>query len=161
MKRVSNILLLLLCAGASITLWAQTQKKEADDKKAAKPKVKYIPTYLGRSAMDGGEVDKQTFDSLLRQGVTSKDSAGHAYSISGFTFTYGERNLYEDSVGQLMMLTDYLTEYCYGDTLSTFLIGNITERSKGGDTVYIDNITVRSPEGAGGYGKSMRFILKK
>lgn len=160
MKHIRKIAAIGLCAGLSLSVWAQTQKK-TEEKKEAKPKVKPIPAYLGKSSLDGGDIEKQVFDSLLRQGISSRDSAGRPYKVLGFAFSYGERNLYEDSVGRLMMLTDYLTEYCYGDTLSTFLVNNITDRSKGGDTVYVDQITVLSPEGKGALGKSMRFVIKK
>jgi hypothetical protein len=156
MKRKLNFVVVLLSL-VSISLWAQTK-----DKKTVKPAVKRIPVYLGHSVItDESKVSENAFDSLLRQGLTSRDSAGLNYKVDGFAFTYGERNLYEDSVGNLMWLTDHLVEYCYGDTLSTFLLNNITERSKPGDTVYIDQITVRSPDGKGAYGQAMRLILTK
>ena len=154
--RKSNIVLVgLLLAGAS--LWAQTK-----DKKQEKPKPKPIPVYLGRSEItDGAKLTKRAFDSLLRQGLTAKDSVGNPYKVEGFAFTYGERNLYEDSVGNQMWVTDHLVEYNFGDTLSTFLLNNITGRSKGGDTVYIDNITLRSDTRGGALGRALRLVLQK
>src|SRR6187402_3586317 len=111
-RKQQLVLMIFLFAG--LGLWAQTKDKNA------RPKVKAIPVYLGRSSSvtDGSNVAKRVFDSLLRQ--------GRSYKVEGFAFTYGERNLYEDSVGNLMWITDYLTEYCYGDTLSAFLKDNIT-----------------------------------
>ncbi|MCD6062092.1 MAG: hypothetical protein K0R82_3 [Flavipsychrobacter sp.] len=147
-------MLLLL---VSVTVWAQTK-----DRKVVKPAVKRIPVYLGRSAItDGSKVSKKTFDSLLKQGLTSRDSLGSPYSVDGFALTYGERNLYEDSIGNLMWITDHLVEYCMGDSLTTFLLNNITERSKPGDTVYFDQITVRSAQGKAEPGKGIRLVLTK
>lgn len=165
MKQVSKISLigvgLCLCA----SLWAQVPDgKKTDGKTPDKkelPKIKYTPVYLGHSNLDGGNVTKRVFDSLLKQGVTSRDSAGRNFKVTGFAFSYAERNLYEDSVGTLMILTDYLTEYCFGDTLSSFLLQNITDRSKSGDTVYFDQLSLISPEGTGANGKYMKFVLVK
>lgn len=152
----SNLVLLLLLLVAA-GLWAQTK-----DKKAVKPKVYHVPVYLGRSGVtDGSKLSKHLFDSLLLQGLVARDTTNTNYTVDGFAFTYAERNLYEDSVGQLMWLTDFLTEYCYGDTLSTFLQGNITGRSKPGDTVYFDNITLRNSEGKGASGRPIRLVLTK
>lgn len=160
MKRVSKISLVLVALSICYSLWAQVPDGKTKDKKE-KPKVIYTPVFLGHSNLSGGNITKRIFDSLLRQGVTSRDSAGRTYRIEGFAFSYGERNLYEDSVGKLMILTDYLTEYCFGDTLGTFLLNNITERSKAGDTVYFDQFSLISPEGRPANGKFMKFVLVK
>jgi len=151
-------LVIALLTIVSITLWAQ-ERNTTDKSKTSKPKIVPIPAYLGKSDFNGGNISKQTFDSLLGQGITSRDSMGRSYQVNGFIFTYGERNLYEDSVGKLMVLTDYLPEYCYGDSLTTFLLNNIRNRSKQGDTVYFDNITLTSPEGNAALGKSFRLVL--
>lgn len=133
----------------------------AQDKKKEKPKSKPIPVYLGKSNIDDGFISENLFDSLISQGLTSRDSAGKVYKVNGFLLTYGERNLYEDSVGNLMVLTDLLTQPCDGDTLNTYVLDNITDRSKKGDTVYFDQITVTAPEGYNANGKPMRLILTK
>lgn len=159
MKQLSKIGLTFVCMMAAVSLVAQSQKKE--DEKAKKPKPKPIPAYLGQSNLSGGTITKRMFDSLLVQGVTSKDSAGRPYKVLSFSFNYGERNLYEDSIGNPMILTDYLGEVCEADTLSTFLKQNILERSKAGDTVIFEQITLLSPEGRGAVGKAMKFVLKK
>ncbi|MBN9484098.1 MAG: hypothetical protein J0H46_12135 [Bacteroidetes bacterium] len=163
-KYVSRIALTVFCMAATASLVAQSQKKEeakAEDKSKMKPKAKPIPTYLGNSDLSSGMISKELFDSLLMQGVTSKDSAGRPYKVANFLFTYGERNLYEDSIGNPMILVDYLSEFCNGDTLTTFLKKNVPERSKAGDTVIFDQITVVSPEGKGASGKFMKFVLTK
>jgi len=133
-----------------------------DDKQAAQ-KITVVQPYLGYSDYTGGLITKRTFDSLLKQGIKAKDSAGNYYQVTGFTFGYGERNLYEDSVGKLMIITDYVTEYCSGDTLTASLQQMIfTEnRTKARDTAYIDRIKVANPEGKTLDVKNMRFIVTK
>jgi hypothetical protein len=159
MKRITSYSLLCLFTLISLSVWAQTKKGE--DKKAAKPKIVYIPVYLGNSNISGGAIPKRMFDSLLKQGLTSRDSAGRKYNVNGFIFNYGERVLYEDSIGNPLIVTDNLEEYCYGDSLTTFLKNNISERSKPGDTAYFDRINVIAPEGNPGNGGPMKFVITK
>ncbi|MBS1774115.1 MAG: hypothetical protein JST82_14750 [Bacteroidetes bacterium] len=159
MKLVSKIGLVTVACLVAVSLIAQ-QKNTADNK-AKKPKPIYVPVYLGKSDLSSGNITKRVFDSLLMQGVRAQDSAGRVFTVNGFLFSYGERNLYEDSVGNPMVLTDYMTEYCKGDTLTTFIKKNISERSKAGDTVYIDQIMLTSPEGKMGEGRPMRFVIKR
>lgn len=160
MKRTRSYTLLAgLLALVSMSVLAQN--KEGEEKKPAKPKVIPVPVYLGNSDITGGPVKKAVFDSLLRQGLTSHDFLGRIYKVNGFIFTYGERMLYEDSVGNPLIITDNLEQYCYGDTLTTFLINNITDRSKGGDTVYFDRITLLSEDGGGAQGAPIKLVLTR
>ncbi len=160
MKRIASILSILLLTAGAWSLYAQV---EGDDKKDEKKKKKEyrVPVYLGETSYRDTAIPQETFDSLLRQGLTAKDSAGISYDVQGFLFTFGERNLYEDSVGNLMWVTDLLSEYCYGDTMSSWLLSTITSRTKKGDTIYIDQIKVSSPEGKPFNGKWMKFVLTK
>ena len=160
MKKPTRYFVFALLLATTATVWAQ-DKKGAEKAKAVKPKVIPIPVYLGNSTIDGGKLSKQTFDSLLGQGLKGKDSLGGIFKVNGFAFTYAERNLYEDSIGNPIVVTDNLGEYCFGDTLSTFVLGNIRDRSKGGDTVYFDNISLTAPDGKGAWGKSIRLVLTK
>lgn len=121
-----------------------------------------ISSYFGRSTATGGKIAKPVFDSLLRQGISARDSSGYEYTILGFYFGYGERKLYEDAVGNLVVLTDYLSEYCPGDTLTPAVMLNIFHKTKPGDTAYFDNIKVASRDGRRQFvAKSMMFILTK
>jgi hypothetical protein len=149
------VLVIMLVAGIALNVWAEEQK----DKEKSKPKP--IPVFLGRTDIFDGKIPKKIFDSLLKQGLTSKDSLGRAFKVDGFLLTYGERNLYEDSIGRPLVITDLLSEVCYGDTLRRELLENILDRSKAGDTVYFDQITVISPEGKGAHGRGMRLIIGK
>lgn len=125
--------------------------------------IKTVTPYLGYSDYNGGIIPKKVFDSLLRRGVTARDSTGMAYKVVEFTFGYGERNLYEDSTGKLVILTDYVSEICTGDTLSTIFQNYVfrDNRTKGGDTAYFDRIKVQVPGSGVITAKSMRFILTK
>src|SRR5690606_31392253 len=81
--------------------------------------VPAITSYLGHSDYSGGMISKKVFDSLLSQGLTAKDSTDSNYKVVEFTFGYGERNLYEDPNGKLVIMTDYVSDICIGDTLSS------------------------------------------
>lgn len=131
--------------------------------KPAKPqkKVALVATYLGESEKTGGPIDKKTFDELMRHGVKAKDSAGASLPVVGFQFTYAERGIFEDSVGKLISVIDYLSEYCFGDTLTATISASLYDRTKPGDTVYIDRIKVRKPNGTEAMGKTLKFVLAK
>ena len=155
MKRKLSLLFGGLIA---IVLIARAQKPE-EKKPASKPKP--VPVYAGTTGLSGGSVAKSTFDELVRQKFTSKDSLGKSYVVDGFVLTYAERGYYEDSVGKLMILTDYLSEVCYGDTLTKFLRNILIDRTKKGDTVIFDQITVRAADGKGLHGKPMKFVIDR
>ncbi|HTN47503.1 MAG TPA: hypothetical protein VL098_14225 [Flavipsychrobacter sp.] len=125
--------------------------------------ISSITPYLSNSGFSGGLIPKKVFDSLIKQGITARDSSGMTYKVVEFTFGYGERNIYEDSVGRPTILTDYFSEICHGDTLSTTFKNFIFKdnRSKHGDTVYFDKIRVALPEGGTIITKSTRFVLTK
>lgn len=154
-------MLVLLCV--AVSLFAQNPK--TDNKTAAAKKdtsVYFVPVYLGQSQYKGGPIPKAKFDELLHQGLTARDSAGNKYNVLGFMFTYVERNLYEDSVGKLIIMPDYLSEYCQGDTIGTNIATSIYERSKQNDTVYFDDISLRKQDnGAGASGRPMRFVITR
>ncbi len=85
----------------------------------------------------------------------------------GFEFGYAERMLYEDSLGSLMVVVDYLTEYCPGDTISGGISASIYDRIKVGDTMYFDRVSILKPvgnsdeEGNVISGKGMKFFITK
>ncbi len=155
MKVKLNRILVAVAMLTAGVLWAQ------DKKTVPPPPVKRIPVYLGNSGMMGGVMSKKQFDQLLQLGLTSKDSLGKSYQVEGFMLTYAERNLYEDSIGNLMYMTDLFSESFKGDTVSSYWLSQLKDRSKTGDTVYIDQITVRSPEGTNEHGKGMRIVITK
>jgi hypothetical protein len=175
----------MACASA----FAQQKAKSAPDKKQAEkqqPAVRRIfepPVYLGNSTNYGGTIPKNAFIELMKQGLTSKDSLGRLYKVSSFNFTYAERNLYEDSVGNLMVKADFSSLYCVGDTLPETITRyipasqsrvneetlGIYQRLKAGDTVYFDRITVLkytpnatlAPDSTAILGRGMKFVITK
>lgn len=160
MKNRNVIYLLLISAIAFFPALARKEKKETQ-KKEEEQKLISIQAFLGKSALHHGKVSKKDFDSLLKQGITARDSSGNEYMVTGFYFNYAERNLYEDSVGNLMMLTDFIYEYCPGDSLTAALKNNIFYKTKAGDTAYFDNVKARLPDGSQTGAKGMQFVLTK
>ena len=184
MHRKGSLLLLMIIL-ASFELPAQQKKAEGKTSHVFMP-----PVYLGHSDKRGGPIKKDAFNSLLKQGLTCQDSLGNKYRIVGFDFGYSERKLYEDSVGNLITMMDYTSEYCPGDTLSTdisttrvtaiqnYIDGapdegdvsrSIYERVKVGDTVYFDHVIVAKylnateslPDNEAIMGRSMKFYFVK
>jgi hypothetical protein len=156
MSRTINILLLIFLMVAGINLLGQ---QKADSRSSGKTKggIKhmFMPTvYLGNSDYKGGPIQKDKFVALMKQGLTSRDSLGNKYHVVDFDFSYAEKKVYEDSMGNLMRITDFSTERCYGDTLSWNLTESgdtlrdgevrygIYDRAKPGDTIYFDHIMV-------------------
>ena len=115
----------------------QVEKSAPAGKKVLLPYV-----YLGNSTYKSGAIQKKVFDDLLKQGLTAHDSLGNKYKVTGFEFSYGERSLYEDSLGTPMIVTDYLTEYCTGNTVTPGIAASLPDRTKAGDSVYFDGIRV-------------------
>ncbi len=163
MRRLINIAFVIGLLLVSYSIMAQRSKKEEGKQVVAtnSPTPKIVHAYLGRSDYNSGDISKRTFDSLLKQGLTAKDAEGNRLKVDGFTFSYAERNLYEDSVGKLMVLTDFFSEFCPGDTVSRGVSLNIYYKTKPGDTAYFDNIKVLLPEGRQVGTKGMKFVLTK
>ncbi len=129
--------------GAKKTPPTKTKPKSADTVAIKKAIRNFLPDiYLGSGGFKGGEIKKSRFDSLLKVGLNSHDSLGNNYKVLGFNFIYAERVVYEDSMANLQVITDYLFEYCPGDTVSHGIINALAERSKAGDTVFFDKVSV-------------------
>jgi len=150
MRCIRFILVTTFCLAIGI---AYAQQK-ANSKQPSKGHAKTFrpPVYFGNSDYKGGPIDKQRFAELLQQGLSAHDSVGNKYKILGFDFGYSEQKIYEDSIGNIMKVMDFSSEYCRGDTISRDIArdGDTTEngdvalsiyhRVKPGDTVYFDNI---------------------
>jgi hypothetical protein len=153
----------LLLLSASVVLlfsvtYAQTKNTKAKPVTKAAPAKPVFDVALGRtSSLSGGKISKNDFDDIAPQGIRIKTPEG-AF-IEGFSFTYGERNIYEDSAGNEKPVIDYLTEYCMGDTLSPIISHTIATRTKPGDTAYYDDIHIRLPNGKPALGKAMKFAI--
>lgn len=152
---------LILCGSLLVLQQVQAQKSKPKPKVTAKPaagNVQSTDVFLGRSTLSGGAISKRAFDSLAGQGLRL---AGNNGTVSSFQFIYAERSLYEDSVGNPLITTDYLTEYCYGDTLSASIREGLKDRTKPGDTAYFDQIRILAANGQQLKGKAMRFVLER
>ena len=150
MNRTAVILFLsLMMAGIHLS-----GQQKAGSKPAVKGPAKMFvpPVYLGESDYKGGPIQPERFSILLKQGLTSYDSLGNHYKIVGFDFSYAERKVYEDSVGTLVKMTDFMSEYYPGNMIGADLatdadtssdkevILSLYQRVKPGDTVYFDHI---------------------
>jgi hypothetical protein len=158
MKRSNYIIAALgLCVLTSI--WAQAKLPAGEQKQGTAPKHKnYVPVFLGNSQISGvSVVDKAMFDSLVKQGL--KSDSGRV--VTGFKFSYAERNTYEDSVGNLITVADFNSEYCLGDTLSAGIKASLPYRTKPGDTAYFDAIDVKLPGGGIVEGRPMKIVIKR
>lgn len=161
------MLIVAVAAGAGVlaispqtAINAGTTDQKADTGK----KKKIVPLYLGNSTETGKilTMPEAQFDALMQQGIHGMDSAGNRYAVVNFLFGYGERALYEDSIGNLMVMTDYISDYCDGDTLNiVFQRNRIYDRTKGGDTVYFDEIRMRAADGSAVEGRPMRVALTR
>ena len=151
----------MLTLGALLALSVAADEEKKDDKK--KIKIIPIPVYLGNSTIDSGLISKPLFDSLLRQGLTARDSGGRVFNVKSFMFTFCERNLYEDSAGNPIILTDYLSEYCFDNKLKDYQLQALLERRKWGDTVIFEKIMLEAADStkAQGFGKAMKLIISK
>ena len=169
MRRTYSILLLTGLIAVCIASWAQQAKKKTT-------KVFMPPVYLGNSGYTGGAIRKAEFDQLLKQGLQAHDSLGNKYRIVGFDFSYAERNLYEDSSANLVLLADFSSEYCTGDTISSDISQStedkpsLYDRTKAGDTAYFSNILLTTcpgntiltiPDTVTILGRDMKFVITK
>jgi len=148
MSRTIPVLLLISSLAIGLNLLAG-QKEVKTGKKMFMP-----PVYIGNSDYSGGPIQREKFVSLMKQGLISHDSLGNKYKIIGFQFSYAEPKIYEDSVGNLIKVTDFNSEFCMGDTLGADLTTygdtsqgqdvtlSLYQRVKGGDTLYFDHIMV-------------------
>ena len=164
------LLLVMTCA----TLWAQkagkNNRKGTDrktgtewDKDTRRKKVLRPVTYLGHTDFSGGSISYQLFDSLLKQGLYTRDSGGTAYKIVSFLFNYAERKVYEDSVGNMVMMVDLSSEPCFGNKVDSAILNMVDTRMKGGDTVYIERILLTQEHNQVDtfLGKGMKCVITK
>lgn len=145
MKHAISILILaflLAFAGWSV---AQNKRNTGKPVKHETPpntrKRLLIPQlYLGGEFM-GGKITTKEFERLMRKGVTARDSMGRSYKVIGFNVDFYEHMLYEDESGNSMIVTDRLSEFCLGDTLS-HTASSLYNRIKAGDTVAFDQVVL-------------------
>lgn len=175
-SRLMNVFLSVLLTMIFVPAGAQQKagnninnKQDAQDKAPSK-KILRPNVYLDSSNYSGGEIQKKELDDLLKKQLTARDSSGNYYKVIGFDFTYAERNLYEDSIGNSQVLVDYMNEYCLGDTITADILASIFDRTKAGDTIFIDhiqlipypgNVTLSPADTAVIAGKGLKCVIVK
>ncbi len=150
LKRRLGILTLVLGLAAGV---GYAQRKPVKPAPAAKKVVIPEETVTLGSLLPGMPVSR---DQYLKEMSRPLQTAG---SIEGFTFMYGERNVYEDSAGNPMVVTDYLTQYCYGDTLPAVIRNTLLQRCKPGDTAFYSGIKVIKSDGTHAPGKALKLPI--
>lgn len=159
MKRLLFLLLAVISFGI---VFAQTKKAKPKATKAA-PKAKYpfkaSPVYLGNTDLRGGILPKLIFDSLVKEGLTAKDSAGTVGKVVEFRIYYKQRMLYEDSVGNYYTDIEMLTDLSKSNKLNSYVA--LQDRTKKGDTAIFDDIIVLLPDSVLVQGVGMKFVIGK
>ena len=160
MKKAAYILLVLLGASMAMNVLADEKNKDKEKKKVAPP---VVPVYFGNTNITTGKIKLPLFDSLIQQGFTSHDSTGRVFIVKQFMFTYCERNLYEDAVGNPIILTDYLSEYTMDSKLNPTQLESIRRRAKAGDTLIIERIKLEAADStkAGAFGDPLKLFLTR
>jgi len=115
---------------------------------------------LGGSSVSGGNLPDRVFDSLAARPLTARSTDGETLKVLGFTVTFAERGIYEDSAGNPITDIEFTTERCIGDTLSPGLREALLRRSKPGDTVWYDQVRVATATGAT-IAKGMKLVITR
>lgn len=131
--------------------------QKPDDKKKIVHKGK---AYLF-NGMGSGKISKQVFDSLLQYTLIAKDSQNREHPVLQYTFTYAERGVYEDSTGQMRIMTDYNSIESDNGKLPGYWITNLKKISKAGDTAIFSEIisTYGDPKRTRFYAQPLKLIL--
>lgn len=133
MRKFVFPVMVLSIAGA-FTL-AQAQQQQPKKKPVHKGKA-----FLADGKTNSGGISKAAFDSLMAYPLIAKDTLGREHKVLGYTFSYAERGLFEDSTGKLKIMTDYYGTETEKGLLPDYWLKTMRDRTKGGDTAYFDLI---------------------
>jgi len=137
------------------------KKQSATVQQGSKSKVAVlVPVTLGNSTVKDSVMSPEEFNRRVKEGLKISDSRFSGAVMEGFDFTYMERNIYEDSVGNYIPVLDVLTERCLGDTLTPIAISAMSYRAKHGDTALFNNIRMKLPDGRVGIGREFKIVLQ-
>lgn len=167
MSRFFVLMAAALLGGSLFTLPALAQQKKtahhtARSKTATDPKMGVLLNVtLGNSAIGDSVMTPEEFNRRVQEGLKVANPQFPDARVQAFDFTYLERNIYEDSVGNFILVVDELTERCTGDTFSTVARGAMLSRAKAGDTAVFDNMQLHLPDGRKGFGRSFRIVLQE
>jgi hypothetical protein len=149
--------ILALAIGLLATVSYAQRKPAAKPTKPAVPVKKALPEEVVSygSWQASGTISKSDFLRELSRPLKTNGT------VDGFTFMYGERSMYEDSAGNPLPVTDYLTQYCSGDTLPAIIRSTLRERCKPGDTAFFSEIKIYRQDGTAAMGKPLKLTISK
>lgn len=163
-KRLLLLLMSVACCWLSFSVGAQQRQGSGKASKAAaatsKPTAVLVSVTLGNSTVNDSVMTPEEFNRRVKEGLKVADPRFAGAAMEGFDFTYMERNIYEDSVGNFIPVVDVLTERCPGDTLTPVAISAMSYRAKHGDTALFNNIRMRLPDGRLGIGREFKIVLQ-
>lgn len=153
MKKTLSIALLF---AASVALYAQNGSKDKPAKKVTVPEMAVRWGKADTAASQSMSV--RDFRKLMNDRIVPLEGG---WQVKGFDFIYIEKRVYEDSAGNPLVINEYMSEFCPGDTISTGIRTLMPERVKSGDTAYISGIRLQQPNGKIANGKTQRYLLKR
>jgi hypothetical protein len=104
---------------------------------------------------------KRVFDSLIKTPLQSVDSSKKTYSVLSFDMVLAERNLYEDSIGNAIIVPDYSSYNNKGAVMNENHLSYILNHSKIGDTLFINDVIVKDDKDLVFKLKSFKVTIKK
>jgi hypothetical protein len=155
------ITILILCT----TFLAFAQKSKTTIQKNSlentNKKPKTIWAYWGDNTYGDKNMTKRVFDSLIKTPLQSIDSSKKTYSVLSFDMVLAERNLYEDSIGNAIIIPDYSSYNNKGAVMNENHLSYIINHSKIGDTLFINDVIVKDDKDLVFKLKSFKVTIKK
>jgi len=159
--KANLITLLILCT--TFLAFAQKSKtniqKNSVENTIKKPKT--IWAYWGDNSYGDKYMTKRVFDSLIKTPLQSIDSSKKSYSVQLFDMVFAERNLYEDSVGNAIVIPDYSSYNNKGAVMNENHLSYILNHAKIGDTLFVNDIIVKDEKDQVFKLKSFKVTIKK
>ena len=156
---VAIVALALAPAGAQRSRTNPQTDKRKGGKDTARREVPPMTLAFGNIATEG-PVKKAAFDAATRTtGLHVTDSRGQGARVENFGMTFAERVMYEDSIGNPLPTTDYLTEFYEGSALPEDIATELRLRAKTGDTIFFERAKVRMPDGTPRKGQTLKFWI--
>ena len=153
--------LLILCTA----FYAVAQKGKTTTQKNSieitNKKPKTIWAYWGDNTYGDKNMTKRVFDSLIETPLQSVDSSKKTYSVLSFDMVLAERNLYEDSIGNAIIVPDYSSYNNKGAVMNENHLSYILNHSKIGDTLFINDVIVKDEKDLVFKLKSFKVTIKK
>jgi len=158
------ILFILLFMVLNFSVIAQKNnkvvRKNAVETTIKKPKT--IWAYWGSNSSIGDKtINKASFDSLIRTPLLSIDSNNKNYNVEFYDMVFAERNLYEDSVGNAIIVPDYSSYNNKGAVMNESHLNYIINHAKIGDTLFVNDIIVKDEMNQVFKLKSFKLTIKK